>query len=387
VKFSNRLPADTAPNALTRAVAALRAANISFADLTESNPTTAGLAYPEGLLAALSDARGLRYEPHPLGLWSAREAIAGDFARRGAAVDPAHVVLSASTSEAYSWLFKLLCSPGERVLVPQPSYPLFEHLTRLEGVQTSPYALDYHGRWEIDVERIRSAPPDARAVLLVSPNNPTGSYVSRQELEDLTRCCRERGWALVVDEVFADYPLEVADAVTDVAARADVLAFTLGGASKSLGLPQVKLGWMLVGGPPEQRDAALASLELIADTFLSVATPVQVAAASLLDRASAVRASIHDRVRRNLARAREIARTHPACDLLRVEGGWSAVVRLPATRDEDTLVLDLLQRHRVLVHPGYYFDLPRGTFAVISLLTPEETFAGGFARLVSFADS
>jgi alanine-synthesizing transaminase len=387
VRFSNRLPTDAAPNALTRAVEVLRAEGIAFADLTESNPTIAGLPYPDDLLAALSDARGLRYEPHPLGLRSAREAVARDFGRRGASVDPAHIVLSASTSEAYSWLFKLLCSPGERVLVPQPSYPLFEHLTRLEGVATSSYGLEYHGRWEIDLERIRCAPRDTRAVLLVSPNNPTGSFVSRQELTEVTRCCRDRGWALVADEVFADYPLDAADPITDVAARADVLAFTLGGASKSLGLPQVKLGWMLAGGPPTERDAALTALELIADSFLSVGTPVQVAASGLLDRASAVRAAIHDRIRRNLARARAIVRTHPACELLRVEGGWSAVVRLPATRDEETLVHDLLRHHRVLVHPGYYFDLPRGSFAVISLLTREEIFADAFARLVSFADS
>jgi hypothetical protein len=387
VTFSNRLPPDAGANALTHAVHALQARGTPFADLTESNPTVAGIAYPGDLLAPLSDARALRYEPHPLGLWTARQAVAGDFARRGASVDPAHVVLSASTSEAYTWLFKLLCSPGERVLVPQPSYPLFEHLTRLEGVRAVAYGLEYHGRWEIDFDRIETAPPDTRALLLVSPNNPTGSYVSRRELERLVRYCAERRWALVIDEVFADYPLEAPEPVTDIAARSDVLAFTLGGASKSLGLPQVKLGWMLVGGPPDVRSAALGALELIADSFLSVGTPVQVAAPELLARAASVRMAIHARLRRNLARARDIVLGHPACEVLRVEGGWSAIVRLPATRDEDAFALQLLHEHRILVHPGYYFDMPRGTYAVVSLLAREDVFGDSFDVMMSFADS
>ena len=385
--FSNRLPPDAAPNALSRAVHAMQAERIPFADLTESNPTVAGLPYPSDLLAALSDVRALRYEPHPLGLWTAREAVASEFSRRGANADPAHLVLSASTSEAYSWLFKLLCSPGDGVLVPQPSYPLFEHLTRLEGVRATTYSLEYHGRWEIDFDRIEAAPPRTRALLVVSPNNPTGSYLSRRDRERVMGYCRARGWALVIDEVFADYPLEAADPVTDVAAGSDVLAFTLGGASKSLGLPQVKLGWMLVGGPPPARDAALAALELIADAFLSVGTPVQVAAPALLERAAGVRRAIHERLSRNLARARDIVRAHPACELLPVEGGWSAIARLPATRDEDAFALELLRRHRVLVHPGYYFDMPRGTFAVISLLPEEDIFAEAFEMMVAFADS
>lgn len=385
--FSTRVPRDRRTNALSRAVHALREEGTAFVDLTESNPTSVSFPYPADLLAPLSDVRGLSYEPHPLGLSSAREAVAGDCARRGATVDPARIVLSASTSEAYSWLFKLLCSPGESVLVPQPSYPLFEHLTRLEGVGTTAYALDYHGRWEIDFDRIDSAAPGTRAVLVVSPNNPTGSYVSPRELERLTRCCRDRGWALVIDEVFADYRLDEGSPVTDVAARAEVLSFTLGGASKSLGLPQVKLGWMLVGGPPTERSEALSALELIADAFLSVNTPVQLAAPQLLERARVVRQAIHERLQRNLARAREIALNHPACDVLRVEGGWSAIVRLPGTRDEDTFVLELLHGRHVLVHPGYYFDMPRGTFVVVSLLLREEEFADAFERMMTFADS
>ena len=385
--FSKRLPAHAEVNALSRTVAALRAAGTPIVDLTESNPTKAGFPYPLDLLTALADGRALDYDPQPCGLRSAREAVAADYARRGVAVDPAHVVLSASTSEAYSWMFKLLCNPDEGVLVPQPSYPLFEHLTRLEAVRTVPYLLEYHGRWEIDVESLAAAPPDTRVLLLVSPNNPTGSYVSVREVERLTAMCRDRQWAIVADEVFAEYTLDAQAPATELVRDADVLSFTLGGASKSLGLPQVKLAWMLAGGPPHMRDAALAALELIADTFLSVSTPVQVAAPDLFRRAAEVRRGIHDRVTHNLGRAREVARRYRSCDLLRTEGGWSAVVRVPATRGEEALVLDLVQREHVLVHPGFFFDFPHEAFVVVSLLPPEEVFAEAFDRVLRFASS
>jgi alanine-synthesizing transaminase len=384
---SSRLPRESSPNALSKALDALRRSGTPVIDLTESNPTHAGIAYPDDLLVPLSAPAALRYEPQPLGLAAAREAVAADCARRGARVEPDQVVLSASTSEMYAWLFKLLCDAGESVLVPRPSYPLFEHLTRLEGVRAEPYPLAYHGRWEIDLERVAAAPAGVRAVLLVSPNNPTGSYVKAAEIEALTRLCRDRGWALIVDEVFADYALDADAPVTDVAARADVLTFSMGGASKSLGLPQVKLGWTVVGGPADDRAAALEGLELIADTFLSVGTPVQVAAASLLDRGAAVRAAIHARVRANLAAARRIAAAHPSCTLLPVEGGWSAVVRVPATRGEEVLVLELLSRERILTHPGYFFDFEHEAFLVVSLLVPEPVFAGAFERTLCVAEA
>src|SRR6185436_2603987 len=290
----------------------------------------------------------LRYEPHPFGLPSARAAVAEDQARRGARVDPDHVVLTASSSEAYSWLFKLLCNPGEGVLVPRPSYPLFEHLTRLEGIRADPYDLDYHRRWDIDFGSMAAAPATTRAVLVVSPNNPTGSYVTAAELEHLSQICHARSWALVADEVFADYTLEAAEPVTDLDTRGAGLTFTLGGFSKSLGLPQLKLGWIIVGGAPAMRDAALAALELVADSFLSVGTPVQVAAPMLLARAAPVRAAIHHRVRTNLSCLQRTVGRFPACELLRAEGGWSAVIRVPATRGEEQLVLDLLAREQIL---------------------------------------
>jgi aspartate/methionine/tyrosine aminotransferase len=382
--LSRRLPPHADINALSRAIAERRAAGRSIVDLTESNPTRAGFRYPPDLLRALSSEAALRYEPHPSGLVPAREAVAKDHARRGVAIDPDHVVLAASTSEAYTWLFKLLCDPGDAVLVPRPSYPLFEHLTALEGVRAAPFSLEYHGRWEIDFATLEDAPSGTRALIIVSPNNPTGSYVSAREVERLLALCRERGWALIADEVFADYPLEVDAPLTDLASHADVLAFSLGGLSKSVGLPQLKLAWLVAGGPPEACARALTGLELIADSFLSVSTPVQVAAPTLLECGAAIRAQIHQRVRDNLAMLRDLARSFPACEVLKVEGGWSAVVRVPATRTEDQLILGLLDTEGVVVHPGYFFDFAREAFLVMSLLPPTETLREGALRLLRY---
>jgi len=384
--FSRRLPPHADLNALTEALAR-RTGRGPVVDLTESNPTRARIAYPPDLLRGLSAPEALRYEPHAFGLPSAREVIARDHRRRGTTIDPAHVVLTASTSEAYTWLFKLLCNPGESVLVPRPSYPLFEHLTRLEGVCSIPFDLEYHGRWEIDPAALDAAPASTRAVVIVSPNNPTGSYVSRRDIHQVSALCRDRGWALIVDEVFADYPLEVDAPLTDIAVRSDVLAFTLGGLSKSAGLPQLKLGWIVAGGPPAARDVALAGLELIADSFLSVATPVQLAAADLLAHGASVRSAIQERIGANLATLREGARSFLACEVLKTEGGWSAVIRVPTTRSEEQLVLDLLEREGILVHPGYFFDFQREAFVVVSLLPEPHVFRDASTRLLRFASS
>jgi aspartate/methionine/tyrosine aminotransferase len=385
--ISRRLPPHGEANAVTRALAELGAAGASIVDLTESNPTRCRIPYPAGLLDALADPQALQYEPQPFGLPAAREAVAADQRRRGARVDPAHVVLTASTSEAYEWLFKLFCNPGDAVLVPQPSYPLFEHLTALEGIAAHRYTLDYHGRWTIDLDSIRAAPAGVRALLVVSPNNPTGSFVTAVELQAVAGICRSRGWALVADEVFADYPVEAADYVTDIAARSDVLSFTLAGLSKTAGLPQLKLGWCIAGGPAAERDAALSALELIADSYLSVGTPVQVAASRLLETGASVRAAIQARVGRNLKALRSAAARHPACDVLRMEGGWSAVIRVPSIRSEEQLMLDLLREERILVHPGYFFDFPRETYVVVSLLPPDDIFDDAGARLLQFLSS
>jgi aspartate/methionine/tyrosine aminotransferase len=384
--FSRRLPPHAEQNALSKALAALHAYGAPIVDLTESNPTRTAISYPDDLLASLADSEALRYEPHPFGLPSARAAVAADQARRGARVDPARVVLTASSSEAYSWLFKLLCNPGEGVLVPQPSYPLFEHLTALDALRLHPYVLEYHGRWTIDIAAIAAAPEDIRAVLVVSPNNPTGSYLDAEQFRHLSTVCRTRGWALIADEVFADYPLDVTNPLTDIAARDEVLSFTLGGLSKSVGLPQLKLGWCIVGGPQLERDAALSALELIADSYLSVGTPVQVALPELLDRGAVIRTAIQERIRRNLAMLRAAVGRHAACDLLRTEGGWSAVVRVPATRNEEQLALDLLHAERILVHPGYFFGFPREAHVVVSLLPSPDIFEDAIARLLAFVN-
>jgi aspartate/methionine/tyrosine aminotransferase len=383
--FSNRLPPHSETNRLSQALAALQTAGIPIIDLTESNPTTVGIAYPDDLFDGLSGAHVRRYDPQPLGVVTARTAVAADYARRGASVEPTQVVLSASSSEAYSWIFKLLCSPGDGVLVPRPSYPLFEHLTRLEAVQAIPYQLRYHGRWEIDFDSVIDAPPNVRALLLVSPNNPTGSYVSREEAGRLAEISRSRGWAIGADEVFADYPLDLGQGPTESVMNLDVLSFTLGGASKSLGLPQIKLGWIVVGGRESERDRALAALEIIADTFLSVGTSVQGAAPSLLARGDVVRRQIRQRIAANLACARDVARRWPSCTLLPVEGGWSLVVRVPALRSEEALTLELLEHERVLVHPGYFFDFPHEAYIVVSLLPRPDRFEDAFARTLRFA--
>jgi aspartate/methionine/tyrosine aminotransferase len=385
--LSRRLPPHADLNALTHALAQRRAKGLAVVDLTASNPTLAGFTYPADLLAALASDAALRYEPQALGMPSAREAVARDHARRGVTIDPDRVILTASTSEAYTWLFKLLCDAGDTVLVPRPSYPLFDHLTQLEGVRAFPFNLEYHGRWEIDFATMQSAPEQARAVIIVSPNNPTGSYITASELERVLELCRERGWALIVDEVFADYPLEANAPLTDIAARADIPAFTLGGLSKTAGLPQLKLGWIVAGGPSDACSAALAGIELIADSFLSVSTPVQVAAGPLLEGGATIRTQIHERVRANLTALRRNAQLFPACDVLSVEGGWSAVIRVPAMLTEEQLILELLNREGILTHPGYFFDFPREAFLVVSLLPPLDVFHDATARLLRLASS
>jgi alanine-synthesizing transaminase len=382
--ISRRVPPDAGANAVTRLLADLQAGGAPIVDLTESNPTRCGISYPAEILDSLSDPRALQYDPQPFGLPAARAAVAADQQRRRVSVDPAHVVLTASTSEAYGWLFKLLCDPGDAVLVPQPSYPLFEHLTALEGITAHPYALEYHGGWTIDMASIDQAPATIRALLVVSPNNPTGSFLRAAELAALSDVCRSRGWALIADEVFADYPLETANPVTDIAARSDVLAFTLGGLSKTVGLPQLKLGWCIAGGPATERDAALGALELIADSYLSVATPVQVAAADLLRDGARIRTAIQGRTGTNLKTLRSVAARYPACETLTVEGGWSAVIRVPSTRSEEDLVLDLLRRERILVHPGYFFDFAREAYIVVSLLPELGVFEEASARVLQF---
>lgn len=357
-------------------------------NLTISNPTRAGIAYPEHLLEPLGFDRGLDYSPEPLGAESARAAVAGVYAARGIEVPIERIALTASTSEAYSLLFKLLCDAGSSVLIPVPSYPLFDHLTQLEGLAQRQYRLGFHGAWSIDlVDLDRAWTSDTRAVLAVSPNNPTGSVLTDSDAGQLILRCASRGAALIVDEVFAEYPLDGGLDEPRALASGEALVFRLGGLSKTAGLPQVKLGWIAVSGPEALVAEAMDRLELVCDTYLSVSTPVQLAAAELLRASEPVRGRIQERIRANyrtlgaLVRARAVQRV----SLLPAEGGWSAVLRVPATIGEERMALDLLDRG-VVVHPGFFFDFPHEAFIVISLLPEPRLFEEGVRILLECAD-
>jgi alanine-synthesizing transaminase len=381
--FSSRLPAELAPNALSRAVERARRSGSAILDLTETNPTTVGLPYPADLFDSLADSGSRIYRPDPLGAMSAREAIASSYAARGVAVDASLVVLTASTSEAYAILFKLLTDPGDAVLVPQPSYPLFELLTKLDGVEAVPYRLQRADEWAIDRDSVRRAVTSkARAILVVSPNNPTGSMLRADDRDWLVASAREHNLALVSDEVFADYPIAPRPEATSLTGEQRVLTFTLGGLSKSAGLPQVKLAWIVVSGPDALVAQSIDRLALIADSYLSVSTPVQIAAPRLLEGGRAVRDAIAARVHRNLDQLRSIVRTQSSLTLFTPEGGWSAVVRVPATETEEKLVLRLLTDAGVLVHPGYFFDFSEEAFLVFSLLPSPDVFDEAIRRVV-----
>lgn len=384
--FSSRLPSRLSSNAFSLAVAELRRRGVALADLTVTNPTRVGLPYPQALLASLADPRGLSYDPAPFGLASARDAVAAAMSSTGVPVDPDRVVLTASTSEAYSLLFKLLCDPGDRVLVPQPSYPLFELLTQLDGVEAAPYRLEEHGVWSIDRDSVRAAcGPGTRAVLVVSPNNPTGSMLRRDDRAWLVGFAAERGLALISDEVFADFPVVPrADAVS-LLGESGVLTFTLGGLSKSAGLPQVKLGWMVVSGPDGEVTHALERLEVICDTYLSVSTPVQVAAPRLIAESASVSQAIRQRLVQNYRTLADAAVAYPAIRVIPPEGGWSVMLQVPDTIGEEALVLRLLEEAHVVVHPGFFFDCHRGAHLVMSLLPEPAVFAPAILRVLEMA--
>jgi len=379
VHRSKRVPADLSLNRLAEAREQI--GTIPY-DLTISNPTTCGINYPPDLLAGLADLRGLTYEPDPRGPAAARNAVAAEYERWGATPDPGQIVLTASTSEAYGFLFRLFCDPGDAVLVPSPSYPLFEHLARLEGIEAATYALDGDAGWRIDFSTLESCPAQVRAVVVVHPNNPTGSFVHPDDRERLVALCRDRNWALIADEVFLPYPLDGGPGEgTTFAAVEDCLCCTLGGLSKSLGLPQVKLAWVVVTGPGELVEHALAGLDYVADAYLSVSTPMALAAPQLLDGGRPIREAIADRCRSNLAGLRSLVSEHPAISLIPVGGGWSAVLQVPTVIAEDELCLRLLEQQRVGVHPGRFFGFPSESWLVISLLPPVEHFSEG-ARLL-----
>jgi aspartate/methionine/tyrosine aminotransferase len=352
---------------INRLAAARAARGPALLDLTGSNPTTAGIPYPlEELEEILAEAARVPYDPQPLGIAPAREAVA-----RHLECDPADIVITASTSEAYSFLFKLLTDPGDEILTPVPSYPLLEHLAQLEWVTLRHFPLEFHSRWELDATRLLPG-ERTRAIVVVNPNNPTGSFVTPAEQDALARL----GLPVISDEVFLGYPLSGSGRSM---VRDDVLTFALGGLSKSRGLPHYKLGWIRVSGPG--REDALNALELIADNFLSVSTPVQAALPRLL-----AMTSIHDAIAARTAASFEaltaLLASRPAAQLLPVEGGWTAVIRVPRVMSDEEFALRALEEHGVLVHPGYFFDFERDGYFVVSLLTPPELLREGVSRIV-----
>jgi alanine-synthesizing transaminase len=378
--FSKRFHWDFRANRLSELLARKRREGTAVLDLTESNPTHAALRYPLDVTEALQDSRMLLYEPLPKGSLSAREAVAEYYSQRGHTVSPERILLTASTSEAYSYLFKLLTDPGCRVLVPRPSYPLFEYLATMESVQAEPYSLQYHAGWSMDLD---SMPRAARAVVLVNPNNPTGSFVKRGELDKLVRL----GMPLISDEVFADYAFEPdADRVSTLVDVDECLAFSMSGLSKVAGLPQMKLGWIVVSGPEVQRREALEKLEWIADTYLSVGAPVQCAVSRLLRAGEEVQRQIRERTAANLQFARDLLACS-ATNILDVEGGWYATLQIPKIRSEEEWTLELLEREDVLVQPGFFYDFETEAFLVVSLLTEPGPFREGMVRVKRLVES
>jgi alanine-synthesizing transaminase len=353
---------DSVPNPLSELVARKRASDERILDLTESNPTHAGIEYPP---IVFNDARMMMYDPAPFGMLAARKRIAAEY---GITVD--RVVLTASTSEAYSWLFKLLCDPGDEVLVPRPSYPLFDYLAALESVVVKPYHLRYSEGWFVDLDHLQIT-ERTRAIVVVNPNNPTGSYLKPPEVDALVKVAREHDLAIISDEVFSDYALEEGG-VQSLIGIEGAVTFCLNGLSKLVGLPQMKLGWIIANDGAADA-GSMERLELIADTYLSVGTPVQYGLPKLLALKDGVQTQIMTRVRQNLALVKGARH---------VEGGWYAVLQVPRTKSEEQWTLDLLVRQNILVQPGYFYDFEQEAFLVLSLLTPPAIFHEGFSRLM-----
>jgi alanine-synthesizing transaminase len=383
--FSKRTEWRLTPNRFSQAQADLRAAGMDVLDLSVSNPTRAGLQLDqEAILQALAQPEALDYDPQPNGLLSAREAVARYYhdAHGLFGVDPESFVLTTSTSEGYSYIFRLLCNPDDEILVPKPSYPLFEFLADLQDVKLVPYPLLYDEGWQIDFPSLyRAVNHRTRGVVVVHPNNPTGSYASSVEVGDLNRFCAEYNLVLIVDEVFLDYAHDGA-ARTSFVSNESVLTFTLSGVSKISGLPQMKVAWVATSGPEEVKRQAMARLEVIADTYLSMNAPVQLATPALLEQRKNLQPLLLDRIRSNVREFdRQLAR-QKTCERLRVDGGWYAVLRVPVLQSDEDLAIDLLRKVAVLVHPGHFYDFPRDGYLVISLITPPEMFHEGITRIL-----
>jgi len=387
--FSHRVPSDHSANRLAAALVERRAPGAPpLLDLTESNPTRCGFHYDQpALLGALASPGALLYEPHPQGLAAARAAVAGYYAEIGSTVDPESLFLTTGTSEAYTQVFKLLADPGDEILVPTPGYPLLDVLTGLEAVRLVHYLLVYEerGGWVIDRERLRaSISTRTRAIVVVSPNNPTGSYLKRVELEECNSLCRDFGLALIVDEVFSDYGRGLDPARIRTAAGNDgALTFTLNGFSKLVGLPQLKLGWIHVSGPRHLAGQARERLAFVTDAFLSVSAAVQHAAPAIFRQRVPMQEQINRRLEENDRALKECVSGLACCRVLEREGGWYAVVEIAGDVSDEDLAVQLLREDGVLVHPGYFYDFAAGEFLVLSLLPPAGDFREGAARLAA----
>ena len=381
--FSHRTDWKLSPNRFTHAQQELRAAGREVLDLTISNPTRAGVHYDsETILQALVNPEAMDYDPQPIGLRSAREAVAGYYGKQHNDIDPESIVLTTSTSEGYSYVFRLLCNVEDEILVPKPSYPLFEFLADLQDVKLVPYPLLYDHGWQIDFPSLYKAVNHrTRAVVVVHPNNPTGSFVADEERGALNQFCREYNLALVADEVFLDYAHDGAARAT-FADNREALTFTLSGLSKISGLPQMKLAWIVTSGADEKVSAALARLEVIADTYLSMNAPVQLAAPVLLGQRHSVQPLLLDRVRANLSELDRGLAKQKSCRRLDVEGGWYALLRVPVTQSDEDLAIEILRKHSVLVHPGHFYDFPNDGYLILSLITPHQDFRKGIAKVL-----
>jgi alanine-synthesizing transaminase len=388
--FSHRTDWKLTANKFTEAQREAQAAGRELLDLTVSNPTRASLHYEsEAILQALLNTQALDYDPQPKGLLDAREAVAAYYRDQHGEFnfDPESLLLTTSTSEGYSFVFRLLCNPDDQILVPKPSYPLFEFLADLQDVKLIPYPLIYDHGWQIDFPSFYKAVSHrTRAVVIVHPNNPTGSYASAVERESLNIFCREYNLSLIVDEVFLDYSLDGV-ARTSFATNTDTLTFTLSGLSKISALPQMKLAWVASSGPPDQLHGALERLEVIADTYLSVNAPIQLATPILLEQRKNIQPLLLDRVRTNLSELDRQLTKQNTCQRLQLEGGWYAVLRVPVTRSDEDLAIELLRQHSVMVHPGHFYDFPADGYLIVSLITPVQQFRDGIQRVLTFLNS
>ena len=385
--FSQRTAWNLEPNPLSEALANRLSSGKRVIDLTESNPTKCGFYFEaEQILGALSHPASLHYEPVPQGLLPARNAVADYYRERGCAINVNEIFLTTSTSEAYSFLFRTLCNPGDELLIPQPGYPLFNFLADIQDVTTVRYPLIYDYGWQIDFHALqRAITPRTRGVIVVNPNNPTGHFCKADDMGRLNQLCLERELALIADEVFLDFSVGE-DLLPSFASNNRALTFTMSGLSKISGLPQMKVAWLIATGPQALKQQAAARLEMIADTYLSMNTPMQLALPVLLELRHNFQRQCAERTRNDLAQLDKLLSTQKLCARLNLEGGWYAIIKVPVTGSDEELALELLNNHGVYVHPGHFYDFPADGYLVVSLITPELSFAAAMETLVHLID-